>query len=404
MGTPGKHGPADLVMRRLNAALITALFAASLFTAAPAKAFSTDDGWHAYDAGDFARAFEVWSVLAEKGDAEAQYLVGYLYDDGLGVEHNLAEAARWYRMAAEQQHVYAQFNLAIMYSDGIGLPRDPVEAYRWFMLAADTSDPIDRRDALYAADDVAMGMTKTELEQAERLIGAWRATKGLAESEDELYAPGANEPWGDGTGFAVSGDGHVLTNHHVIEGCLRLEALVGKERIRSVDVLAVDPYADLALVKLDKTFDTTAPFRDGPTLRLGEPVMVAGFPMRHVVSTSFTVTTGIISAMVGIDDYAGELQISAPVQPGNSGGPLLDRAGNVIGIVSAQLDEWYAVDAVDALPQNINFAINGQVAQKFLDLHQVNFARRSSDETLSSDAIAEAAKDFTLVIECYDTP
>ncbi|MEM7120884.1 MAG: trypsin-like peptidase domain-containing protein [Pseudomonadota bacterium] len=404
MGTSRKHGPTGIVMRCLQAPLLAALVAASLAVTAPASAFSTEDGWYAYDAGDFPRAFRVWSALAAKGDAEAQYLVGYLYDDGLGVEHNLAEAARWYRMAAEQHHVYAQFNLAIMYSDGIGLPRDPVEAYRWFMLAADTPDLIDRRDALSAAEDVALGMTKVEIEQADRLIRAWRASKGLAESEDELYAPGAGEPWGDGTGFAVTGDGHVLTNHHVIDGCLRLEALVGKERVKSVDVLAVDPYADLALVKLDRTFDATAPFRDGPTLQLGEPVMVAGYPMRHVVSTSFTVTTGIISAMVGIDDYAGELQISAPVQPGNSGGPLLDRAGNVIGIVSAQLDEWYAVDAVNALPQNINFAIHGQVVQKFLGKHQVSFVRRTSDETLPSAAIADAARDFTLVIECYDTP
>lgn len=404
MGAPRKHGPTGLVIRRLYGALFAALLAAGLAVTVPASAFSTEDGWYAYDAGDYARAFRVWSALAGKGDAEAQYLVGYLYDDGLGVKHDLAEAARWYRMAAEQHHVYAQYNLAIMYSDGIGVPRDTVEAYRWFMLAAGTTDPIDRRDALDAADNVALGMTKTEIQQAERLIGAWRASKGLAESEDELYAPGANEPWGDGTGFAVTGDGHVLTNHHVIEGCLRLEALVGKERIRSVDVLATDPYADLALVKLEKTFDATASFRDGPTLQLGEPVMVAGYPMRHVVSTSFTVTTGIVSAMVGIDDYAGELQISAPVQPGNSGGPLLDRAGNVIGVVSAQLDEWYAVDAVNALPQNINFAIHGQVVQKFLNKHQVSFVQRASEETLESHAIADAARDFTLVIECYDTP
>jgi S1-C subfamily serine protease len=132
--------------------------------------------------------------------------------------------------------------------------------------------------------------------------------------------------------------------------------------------------------------------------------MVAGFPMRHVVSTSFTVTTGVISALAGINDFTGDLQISAPVQPGNSGGPLLDRAGNVVGMVSAILDDWYAVRAVDALPQNINFAVSGTVVQKFLNENQVSFVSRSSNDTQPSESIAEAAQAFTLVIECYQTP
>jgi S1-C subfamily serine protease len=386
---------------RLLAGLVAAWIALWIGSA---FAFTTEDGWTAYDTGDYARAFELWSTLAEKGDADAQYLVGYLYDDGLGVEHDLAEAAHWYRMAAEQQHTHAQFNLAIFYADGLGLPRDPVEAYRWFMLAADTGDIVDRRDALAGADDVARGMSAKEIDRAQRLIQAWRASKGLAASIDEPYTPGADEPWADGTAFAVAGDGYVVTNHHVVEGCGHLEAIVGKTRIPDIQVLAVDAYADLALIKLDHQFDTVAAFRGDPPVRLGEPVMVAGFPMRHVVSTSFTVTTGVISALAGINDYTGELQISAPVQPGNSGGPLLDRAGNVIGIVSAQLDDWYAVDAVDAMPQNINFAVSGAVVQKFLSQNQVNFVKRSSVETEPTEAIAESAQAFTMVIECYETP
>jgi S1-C subfamily serine protease len=342
--------------------------------------------------------------MAEKGDAEAQYLVAYLYDDGLGVPHDLTEAAHWYRMAAEQNHTYAQFNLGILYADGIGVPRDPVESYRWFMLAADTPDLVDRRDALNAADDVARVMSDGEIARAESLIAAWRASKGLAASIDEPYSPGAGEPWGDGSGFAVSSDGLVMTNHHVIEGCGHLEAVVGKARIPKVDILAIDTSMDLALVKLDHRFDTVAPFRANPPIRLGEPIVVAGYPMRHVVSTSFTVTTGVVSALAGLDDYPGELQISAPVQPGNSGGPLLDRAGNVIGIVSAQLSDWYAVDAVDAVPQNINFAVNGTIVQKFLTQHDVDFVSRSSDEATPTESIAETARAFTLVIECYEEP
>ena len=97
-------------------------------------------GYQSYLKGDYAAAFEEWLPLAELGDVEAQYNLGVLYDEGAGVEQDLAVAADWYRKAAEQGFIDAQTNLGTMYYYGQGVARDYHAAAHWFQLAADQGD------------------------------------------------------------------------------------------------------------------------------------------------------------------------------------------------------------------------------------------------------------------------
>jgi uncharacterized protein len=97
-------------------------------------------GYQSYLKGDYQAAYEEWLPLAELGDAEAQYNLGVMYDEGAGVDQDLAAAARWYRKAAEQGFVDAQTNLGMMCYHGQGIPRDHHEAARWFKLAASQGD------------------------------------------------------------------------------------------------------------------------------------------------------------------------------------------------------------------------------------------------------------------------
>ena len=97
-------------------------------------------GYQSYLKGDYEAAYNEWLPLAELGDAEAQYNLGVLYDEGAGVEKDLASAAGWYRKAAEQGFMDAQTNLGIMYVHGQGVPRDYREAMRWFQRAASQGD------------------------------------------------------------------------------------------------------------------------------------------------------------------------------------------------------------------------------------------------------------------------
>jgi TPR repeat protein len=113
------------------------------------------------------------------------------------------------------------------------------------------------------------------------------------------------------------------------------------------------------------------------------------------------VTSGEVSSLTGIGDNTRYLQISAAVQPGNSGGPLLDMSGNVLGVVTGKLDGLKVAAATGDIPQNVNFAINASTLLSFLDAVGVEVERRAEDRILPGDQIAAAARRFTVKIECY---
>jgi hypothetical protein len=94
------------------------------------------------------------------------------------------------------------------------------------------------------------------------------------------------------------------------------------------------------------------------------------------------------------------MQITAPVQPGNSGGPLLDMSGNVVGVVVAKLDALKVAEVTGDIPQNVNFAINASVARTFLDAQSVDYETAASEEALSVSRVAERARRSTVLVEC----
>lgn len=102
-------------------------------------------GYQSYLKGDYQAAYKEWMPLAELGDAEAQYNIGVLFDEGAGVDQDLVAAADWYRRAGEQGFMDAQTNLGIMYYHGHGVDRHRHEASKWFRMAADQGDPEARR-------------------------------------------------------------------------------------------------------------------------------------------------------------------------------------------------------------------------------------------------------------------
>ena len=111
-------------------------------------------------------------------------------------------------------------------------------------------------------------------------------------------------------------------------------------------------------------------------------------------------TSGNVSSLVDLGDDAKRLQITAPVQPGNSGGPLLDNAGNVIGVVVSKFDAVRAAKLTGDIPQNVNFAIKGALVRSFLDVHGVAYRRRPSNAKLAPERLAEMARGFTAAVHC----
>ncbi len=159
-------------------ALIAALCAGfTLGLTAPARA-GWDEGVAAYDRGDYATALREFRPLAEQGDAKAQHNFGSMYEKGLGVPQDRAEAEKSYRKAAEQGFARAQSNLGFMYSKGHGVPQDYAQALMWFNLAASRFSPGEDRDkAVKNRDIVAMKMTPAQISEAEKLARGWRPKK-----------------------------------------------------------------------------------------------------------------------------------------------------------------------------------------------------------------------------------
>lgn len=207
-------------------------------------------------------------------------------------------------------------------------------------------------------------------------------------------------PKSSGTGFVVSRQGHILTNHHVVEGCASVRATV--EGIQKEAILiGVDMRNDLAVLKLPGNVPSIAQFRGGRNIRAGDSVVLVGFPLHGVLASEANITTGTVSALAGIGNDTRFLQVTAPVQPGNSGGPVFDQTGQIVGVVVSKLDALKVAEVTGDIPQNINFAINGAVAKAFLDSHGVGYETAVSGKKLESAEIGATAKQFTFLLECY---
>jgi tetratricopeptide (TPR) repeat protein len=112
------------------------------------------------------------------------------------------------------------------------------------------------------------------------------------------------------------------------------------------------------------------------------------------------VSVGNVSALAGIADDSRYFQISAPVQPGNSGGPLLDGSGRLVGIVTAKLNALRMARFTGDIPENVNFAIKAEVARTFLDSKHISYQTARSDQQLSPADIGDLGRPFTVHIEC----
>ena len=204
-----------------------------------------------------------------------------------------------------------------------------------------------------------------------------------------------------GSGFVVSRDGHVLTNAHVIERCAAVRAKLPGGKAAEVEVIARDQRGDLALLKAEFAPSAVASFRDGTRVRPGEAVVAVGFPLHGLLASEANVSPGAVSAVSGLRDDARHLQITAPVQSGNSGGPLLDASGNVVGIVFSKLNALKVAGITGDIPQNGNFAIKAELATGFMLANGVVADTSASTVERKPADIGDEAKRFTLLIECW---
>lgn len=381
---------------------------------------------------NYAEALKWYRMAADKGNDSAQFNLGLMYLMGHGVPKNFIDAAKWFRNSADQGDAQAQYNLGVMYDRGLGVPKNYVYAYFWANLASSTG----LKSAIALRQRLSRLMNPAQIAQAQEMSANWHPASLVPLGPN--YRPPASfgtfEPIGpdepeppmpegfhpaeqnqetpkqaasmqpqqqaqvqSGTGFIVSRKGHVLTNYHVIEGCTMIQCdLGGKATV--LTLVQADTRNDLALLKLDITQSSPLKFRDGKSIRAGDGIVVMGFPLPQILANQANVTTGSVSAMAGPGNDTRILQITAPVQPGNSGGPVLDMTGNVVGVATSKLDAIKTAQLTGDLPQNVNFAINAAAIRAFLDANGVDYETSSSTKRLEASEIGELARKATLLI------
>jgi S1-C subfamily serine protease len=202
-----------------------------------------------------------------------------------------------------------------------------------------------------------------------------------------------------GSGVVIGDHGEVLTNAHVVENCTQITVRFSSAASAAL-VVARDEKNDLAVVRSKTPISSFAKFRDGTPVRAGDAVVALGYPLSGLLATTANLTVGNVSALAGLRDDSRHLQISAPVQPGNSGGPLLDASGNLIGIVTAKLDAVRVARFTGDVPQNVNFALKAEVARTFLDSKGIAYQTARSEQQLSPADVGDIARPFTAHIEC----
>ena len=224
---------------------------------------------------------------------------------------------------------------------------------------------------------------------------------------------------GTGSGFFVSKLGHVITNAHVVKGCNKLTVGDNANKQVPAEVINTDRSNDLALLKLSSLEMASAESKSliqklsivvvplaskgllrSEDVRLGEKVLVAGYPFGDVFSNTIKVTSGIVSATRGSGDDSGQFQLDAAVQPGNSGGPIYDSGGNIVGVVISQLDKLKVAKAIGSLPENVNFGIKASTVRQFLISSGLPSKKAEQTDEKSTEQLAEIAQNQALMVMC----
>jgi S1-C subfamily serine protease len=279
--------------------------------------------------------------------------------------------------------------------------------------------------------------TRQNLKEAERLARERKLLEEerkklealrLAEEKRQRRAQAEKEPpprkeqtpqSGTGSGFFVSKMGHVITNAHVVQNCKKVTIGDNANKQVPAELINTDRSNDLALLKLSTLEMASAESQSliqklgivvvplaskgllrSEDVRLGEKVLVAGYPFGEFFSNTIKVTTGVVSATRGAGDDSGQFQLDAAVQPGNSGGPIYDSGGNIVGVVISQLDKLKVAKAIGSLPENVNFGIKASTVRQFLTSSGLPSKKSERTEEKSTEQLAEIAQNQALMVMC----
>jgi len=357
---------------------------------------------------DYAKAIKWYRKAAERGNADAQFNLGNMYYNGKGVPQDYAKAAKWFRKAAEQGNDGARFFLGLggllekteypgweclrtlgnhyYFINKNKIKRQGNLVWFWIMhVPFQESDPGKKctkwMDCHVAdCDSARLGLVscikydsngevvyshsfkESEIDMKPVVPGSIgegdleyacsHAKAGTYKKEETAKRVACS-----GTGWPVAA-GFVVTNNHVVEGRNDI-TLIRPDGVKiPASVAAHDAFNDLALLKVEDTglLPAALPLSSKPAV-LGEKIVTVGYPHPDLLGVKSKLTEGVVNSTSGLGDDPRALQISVPIQAGNSGGPLVNMEGKVVGIVTNKVDAVKMFKWTNDLPQNINYGI-----------------------------------------------
>ncbi|MCP5367937.1 MAG: trypsin-like peptidase domain-containing protein, partial [Hyphomicrobiales bacterium] len=336
----------------------------------------------------YGQALKWYNRAAGAGDARAINMLGYMLAQGIAVKQDAQKAANQFLRAAVRGDPTGQYNLAMLLQNG-NKDSSRENAHALFNLAAVRGHAA----APAARQALERRMSQESILRAQSKARRWRDTWTV----DELKHTSS------GTGFVINFGGGVVTNHHVVDGCDRLGVRLA-DGIVPADLVFANADVDLALIQMRPP---TGGKRDYGVGRLsgwddyfvGEEVTIFGFPLTQYLDKDGVLTVGTLNALSGWRGQNDQrfLQISAPVQPGNSGSAVVDEKGAIIGVV------WGGLNAKKIVNQNVNFAAKHTVLRELLNRYGITYyeAKSEGDTRLSRRERYAVAKNMTRQIICY---
>ncbi|MBU1001805.1 MAG: trypsin-like peptidase domain-containing protein [Proteobacteria bacterium] len=341
---------------------------------------------------------------ARRGNAQAQYLLGAMLmvraerEERSGWQTKARiyykQAAGWFHKAAASNNARAQFSLGLLMRNGQGVERDTAGALRWLTAAANQDVP----DALFLMGIMSAGGEGMRRDNSRALgllvdAGAGFVNEGRADwalqvsqtinqlapghpavaklskaARQISTRPGARQE-GFSTGTAwIAAPGFAVTNRHVVVGRTTISLVHPDGSYVSATVAAEDADSDLVLLAVADpcALPPALPLaKEAPGL--GAEVFTVGFPQVAIMGTSPKLSTGRVTGATGVGGDPRTLTISVPVAQGNSGGPLINLSGEVVGVVQAMIDAAGVYRATGELPENVNYAIHVRLLRQLID-------------------------------------
>ncbi len=344
-------------------------------------------------------ALELFKKSATRGNHVGMIALGRMYATGVGVPADGQEGLKWFYMAVPSRDPNAFLWIANVFEFGRGgLSKDLSLAYSWQYALPPTATAEQIKESNEAKERLAKTLSRTEIDEAARQSrGVVESAMASARASSTLQlgaGSSSNRQGVYGSGVVVSKAGDIITNEHVIQGCANVRI---QPQGNAVRIVAKDEKNDLALLRVEGIRIPSVRTRTGRGIRLGDELVAVGYPLRGLISSGPTVTTGIVNALSGVNNDTSAFQMSATVQPGSSGGPIVDTHGLLVGIVRSRL-----LPSGPISPQNVNFGINLATVQSFLDAHGVDYESSAvGNKPMSVGDVTALTQRSTVQVECY---